>query len=121
MVDIFLRHICVKHGHIRYGDRKVIHLENIPDMLLSIIHEPVESGICLTQKAQFCFRQSLIKDHIGRLIIIVHHAGGLHGSQRRFLKALSRFLHSSLSLINQAEREINMIILRSFKPSLSET
>ena len=43
VVDIFLRHICVKHGHIRYGDRKVIHLENIPDMLLSIIHEPVES------------------------------------------------------------------------------
>ena len=80
-------------------------------MFFSIILQFPESLHCLFFVTQCPVRQSLIIDHLGGLIIVIHHAHRLRLSVTGFRKTCKSFLCLSQLFLHQSKQIMQIILL----------
>ena len=97
------RVILIKDQEFRKGNSEIFNLNFIFQVLLTVIDQPVETGTGFPYLAHLQVCQSLIEDHIRRLVIVIHGASWFIRAYSGCLVALCRFLRSTLRLQNQSQ------------------
>ena len=112
-------HVLVEDQELRHGNREVVRLIDVLHVILSVVNELVEAGVCGIQIAKLPEGQPLKEDHVRGLVIVVHGTGGVSGPERSEAEALLRTGFISCLLPAEAEVVIDLIILRAFQPALA--
>ena len=92
----------------------------IRHMLCPIIQQLIEPGSGFHRFPQLFLCQTLVINHIRRLVIVIHHARRFIGSYASHFKICSCFLCSSQVFHNHAQIVVDMIILGAFQFPFSQ-
>ena len=112
--------IIVEDQEIRQRDREIIDPHLIPQILLAVIHQLVEACMSLPALSQLLLRKPFVENHIRRLVIIIHHSGRLIFPELRQMEAVKGFFCFAEVLFHNAQIIVDIIILRSLQPPLSQ-
>ena len=107
--------VIIKNQEVRKRYRKITYPHYIKDMLLSIVQKLVKPCRCLYRPVQFFPGQSLIVDHISRLVIVIHHSSRFIRTDAGFFKI--RFCRCLIApaFFYDTQIIVYMIILTSFQ------
>ena len=117
---VSLIQVIIKDHEIREGNCKVLNAHLVIQMALSVVEQTVISRFCLHRQTKFLFCKSLIVDHVGRLVIVVHHSCRFIRSDRSCLILFLRLIVLPEMLFCKSEIIMDVVILRSFQLSFPE-
>ena len=111
MLPVPLVQVLLKDQQIRQGYRKIVYFYILLYMLSAILHQLSKSANRLFFVSKLSVCQSLIIDHFGRLVVVIHHAHRLRLSVTGFRKTCESFLCLSQLFPHQSKQIMQIILL----------
>src|SRR5579884_720219 len=110
---VLLLQIILEDKEIRQGNSEIVDLHVVVEMTFSIIFQFVEATPGLIHIVKFLPCESLVEDHIGRLVVVKYCACGFFISLRRYTKMFCCLCGISELLIGTSQIVVNMICVCS--------